>query len=732
MSSLQLSLKINEVLNHVGVNEKIIQHRRKTSLEVECFRTVNRLTGLCWFPVESIFFGSQTEGTTTIGLCSDFDYAYMLDKVVVLTNSNDADVSEDIYTFRMEKFTNRGYCCLRDVSSGKNTQISEQLSPKFKPHHKHNTSYLKNSIQLVYEFNYVKTDREGPAWYYQTPDGQDFNFLHGFYCTSWPREVSNTFLVNKDRLFWPSDRLLQDVLQSRCFVVPKGSENGPDSDIEWRLSFSFGERLLMFDLNTVQIRCYVLMKYVKTAFLDNIPDCKGIISSYICKTVLFHTVSRTSKSEWIEEQLLVNFNKCLCTLQKFIDEENCPHFIMPLNNLLLNKLDGITRVRLSQELQTIITSNGCALFDIKIDNFGELLKRKGIKSQIKHLEDIHIPLLTAMNAKFGGSKNEFIFLLYHFTSQILASKEYIEMESDDIGRIYDTRNKIARNLVKKSIKKLHQLYQSTPISEERMHNAIQVWASIYSALIGFLQASADFKDRHELSDEAFQWLLLGMNFTDVASAHLKLASILFVIGDLDSTNVLLDDISKKFDERTAVPTCSCSVDNAIVPRRLNFPTCLSKETFVEILREKLANCVVYLPEEIISCPQELQFEMFRTSFNEKPEKHHKNIYRFCVTIPQLPFLFFLQYKLYEQLGMATQSKDALENLANVLTNPDLHIEHLDTVCNLIGQCLERKGQLDIALKYYSRSLNEEPVYNAAKILICCNLVKQLYKKGEPH
>ncbi|KAL4218379.1 hypothetical protein ACF0H5_023116 [Mactra antiquata] len=727
MSSLQLSLKINEVLNHVGVNKKIIQLRRNCFLEAECFCTVYHRTRPLCVSEETFYFGSQMEGTTTIGLRSDFDSAHMLDKVVVLTNSHDADVSEDMYTFCMDKFTNRGYCCLRDVSFGKNSKISKSLSPKFKPHHKHNTSYLKNSYQLDDKFNGKNTEREGPARYYQTPDGKDFNFLHGFYCTSWPREVSNTFLVNKDRLFWPSDQLLQDVLQSRCFVVPKGSDNGPDSDIEWRLSFSFGERLLMFDLNTVQIRCYILMKYVKTAFLDNVPDCKGIISSYICKTALFHTVSRTSKSEWIEEQLLVYFNKCLCTLQKFIDEENCPHFIMPLNNLLLNKLDGITRVRLFQKLQTIIESNGCALLDIKIDNFGELLSGECIKSQIEYSKNINFYLLSAWICEFG-SLNSFMSFMYDEASRPLAKTEIIEMENDKLGYINIKRNFTTQNLVKKSIEKLHQLYHSTPISEERMHNAIQVWTSMYSTLIGFLQASADFKDRHELSDEAFQWLLLGMNFTDVASAHLKLASILFLIGDLDSTIILLDDINKIIDERHVVSTCVCNLDYAMVSKRSKFPTSLGKKTFLQVTRENFAYCVVYLPEEIYSCPQELQFEIFRASFNGKPEKYHMPHTWYFVTIPQLPFFFFLQYKLYKQLGMTTQSEDALGKLMNVLKDPALLMVHLDTVYNLIGQCLEQKGQLDIALQYYSRSLNVEPVYNAAKILICCNLVKQLYKK----
>ncbi|KAL4217667.1 hypothetical protein ACF0H5_022409 [Mactra antiquata] len=722
MSSRTLSLKINEVLNHVGVNDEIIKYRRNCFLQMECiYKVYGRTCVERRLNLHVLYFGSQSEGTTSIGLNSDLDFIFIVNNFVVITSTKDDYVSKDTYTLHMDKFTNRGYCCLRDTSFSKNSKMSKLWSHCLKIHHKRNTSFLKNSFQFMVDFCGDNTEREGPARYYQSIYGEHYNFLHGICCTSWPREVSNTFILNQEKLFWPSDELLQDVLQSRCFVVPKGSDNGPDSDIEWRLSFSFGERLLMFDLNIVQIRCYVLMKYVKTSFLDNVQGCKGIVSSYICKTVLFHTVSQTRESEWVEEEILVNFNKCLCTLQKFIDEENCPHFIMPNNNLLANKLNESTRSRLTEILRWIIASNGFALFHIKIDEFGELLRGKGIKYQLKHEEGIRIYLLTKMIAELGGLKRE--HMLYF--RQVQSIQGHTEMDVNNTERYYDTHNRIVCQEIKLNINKLWRLYHRT--SEEMMHKAIRVLAGIYSTLIGSVQASADIKERHELSDAAFQWMLVGMKSTDGASAHLKLASILFAIENYDSTIILLDGIRKIIDGESVIHTCSC-IGMGSAMWSYSSPI-LIKKSVIEIMLENIAHCVMYLHEEINSCPRELQYEMFRTAFDKKPEGNYLLIdWIYCATIPQLPFLYFMEYKLFKKLGMRTESRKALNHLKSVPCNLNFPANHLNTIYNLMGQCMEQEGDFDSALHCYYKSLKVEPVYNAAKILICCNIVKQLHKR----
>ncbi|KAL4218477.1 hypothetical protein ACF0H5_023211 [Mactra antiquata] len=731
-TSQGLSLKINKVLNHLGLNDEIISYRRKCKLEEECNENVFFHTRSIR-PMENFYFGSQWEGTTTDGINSDLDYVSLNNTIGVLTNSSDQVPDDTDYTFQMDKFTEQGYCCLRDISFCKESDLCKSLSPLFTKHHKPNTSYLMNSF---YFRNGLcdKNEREGPAFYLKSPNKTELNYLKAFFCTAWPPTVSDTFLISQTKRVWPSDRLVEDVLKTRCFVVPKGSDNGPDSNIEWRLSFSFAERLLMFDLNIVQIRCYVLMKYVKITFLDTLPGCKGIISSYICKTALFHTVSQTPKYDWTEVNLFHNFNKCLCTLQKFVNEGNCPHFIMPMNNLLGHKLDKQKKENIAFELQRIIDSKGVTLFDIKIDKFGELLRDDNMQGSTEVIVNKQNELFYQLIEHLERKKSRYSTYLL---KQNLESKANINWQSPHQGVLeldnnysenIDIRNNKTCQRVKESFLRLRQLYDRTPRSMEERHCAIQVWKGIYSTLIGSLLSSADIKDGHQISDEALACLHLGMESTNVASTHLKLASIMFLIGNYDSTRIILDDISAKLDNTLIAHICQCKGIYKRNGKSLEFSQMLTKKTCLEIVKDNVADCVVYSSEEVNSCPKELQYEMYRTAFNKKPivDIWSTEIAEFLyfASLPQLPFLYFMKYKLYKQLGMAEQASEAMIKLINPDFVNNMCKGHMDTILNLIGQCLEQEGKCQLALRIYYHSLKREPVYNAAKILICCNLVKQ--------
>ncbi|KAL4218425.1 hypothetical protein ACF0H5_023160 [Mactra antiquata] len=731
MSSQQLSLKINEVLDHVCVNNEIIRCRRNCYLQLECNRKVKYYTkhGVLY---DCFYFGSQSEGTTTTGIHSDFDYVNIDNNIVVVTNDSDY-VSENTYTFKMDKFTNRGYCCIRDTSICKDSDMSYgNFKKSLKKHYRPNTSYLMNSFYVKDNLFGENPEREGPALYIRSPNNDEFNFIDGFYCTTWPSEVINTFCLNQTKRLWPSDRLVEDILKSRCFVVPKGRDNGPDSDIEWRLSFSFGERILMFDLNIVQIRCYVLMKYIKITFLDNVPNCKGIVSSYVCKTVLFHYVSQTPNCEWVEEKLIQNFNKCLCELRKYIDEENCPHFIMPMNNLLANKLDKTMSARLSMKLKEIIESNDHALYGIELDDFGELLKDEDISGKEHAIRTQREQFFVLMTDNVG---KELALDFYDINPNRPFMTSISQSNQTNTGREYKSSENIGNNNIeiRRKIKMrfywLQQLRHNTSESDERMHAAIDFFECTYSTLIGSLLASTDIQDNRSLSSEALQRLQQGLKYSDAASAHLKLASVSLLSGDLDSTNSLLDIIRNILDGKHIVNVCSCRDKWVLTQKNIEtgIPQLL-KLSYLE-MRKNAATCVTYLPEEIGSCPKELQYEMYRAVFAEKPEIAWSSIWIYLAQIPQLPFLYFLQYKLYKERGMTEQYLHAFGKLIGVLWNAELYSRHLDTILNLIGQCHEQEGQMDLALLSYYYSIQIEPVYNAAKFLICCNIVKQLRLQG---
>ncbi|KAH3849768.1 hypothetical protein DPMN_092172 [Dreissena polymorpha] len=72
------SATLARALNDIGVNGETIQLRRKTWLDIEAFDAINiKAFG---DDVDFYIFGSQTEGTTTLDMNSDFDFLYCYKK----------------------------------------------------------------------------------------------------------------------------------------------------------------------------------------------------------------------------------------------------------------------------------------------------------------------------------------------------------------------------------------------------------------------------------------------------------------------------------------------------------------------------------------------------------------------------------------------------------------------------------------------------------------------------
>jgi hypothetical protein len=170
---------------------------------------------------------------------------------------------------------------------------------------------------------------------------------------------------------WPSAEMKQYCSIAGCFVVPVGCRG---SELEWRISTSLAERYLMLDLNITQIRSYVLMKMIKKTFID--PYFKEVVSSYMCKTVLFHCIANSDLNIWRENNLLSCLSQCLYLLFNNVINENCPHFIIPENNLMRGKISSVVKPCILHILNNIINGEGVALLGIKCDDLGSRLHLK--------------------------------------------------------------------------------------------------------------------------------------------------------------------------------------------------------------------------------------------------------------------------------------------------------------------------------------------------------------------
>ncbi|XP_060561625.1 uncharacterized protein LOC132721354 [Ruditapes philippinarum] len=201
----------------------------------------------------------------------------------------------------------------------------------------------------------------------------------------WPDEAIK-WRTRKRTNNWPSkvtlDSLEKDV---SCYVVPVGSKSSRDQDMEWRISFTEIERHLIWSMNDTQFKCFVLLKALNKQYL------KDIISSYHIKNVALWLCEECSKTDWRSELLVDCVQKGLLKLAEYVELGFLPHYIIPENNLFLDK--SHTEIEEATKLINAVLEN----LDIKVNSLTNLLYQD-VESQIASLYSDNIIRLQKYNS----------------------------------------------------------------------------------------------------------------------------------------------------------------------------------------------------------------------------------------------------------------------------------------------------------------------------------------------
>jgi hypothetical protein len=237
----------------------------------------------------------------------------------------------------------------------------------------------------------------------------------------------------------------------------------------------------------------------------------------------------------------------------------------------------------------------------------------------------------------------------------------------------------------------------------------------YCTTLGSVLASIDINQYKTVSADALKLISLGLN-TDVASSKLKLASILYCIQEIQKADLVLRETERRYDLQIVEPVCSC-YDIEVSPLRYGF-TELCCNHNEEVLQYITASCVKFMPCEIHCVPNELRYEMFRsTQLDRLLRTERDNDWMDCAVVDSLPYLYFLQYKVYCHLGRHDQKQAALFELIRTIKE-EANLGHRETALNILGKCMEQERRARYALHYYYMSLNLRRRNNAAKIHIC--------------
>jgi hypothetical protein len=272
---------------------------------------------------------------------------------------------------------------------------------------------------------------------------------------------------------------------------------------------------------------------------------------------------------------------------------------------------------------------------------------------------------------------------------------------------------------------------------ELEHAAFTFLAPFICSTYGSALASGSIGLKHQVSPQALVWLLDGLE-SDVSSGRLKLASAYYSAGNIEKTEIILRYTESKFYSYPVISLCNCWF-NCVPPTEVSaeFKN-VCQEQNEECIKNVTAFCVRFLKEEINCVPHELQYEMFRSTKDDKKhrDENEKSSMDWSL-VDSLPFLYFLQYKVYKHFHRYKDQQQALNKLANIIET-DKVLGHKETALNILGQCLEQENRPNqaLALKCYLLSLRQRERDNVAKIHICrlfsSLLVGKEIDKQKPH
>jgi hypothetical protein len=671
-------------MNRIGVSEKIVMKRRRSTLLNESIITLTQQ--LRGNDVNMFIFGSTSEGSTTKGLESDTDCLNSLNTFNVIQDWSEWEYSKHNLLMIQDENVSPGYCFLQELRN--DVPLPHVLKMNVYSYRDRLGKILLKNTLLNAAGNSAM--RHGPAFTEQDIPGiYDRDLVFAFPCHLRPVQAGHWLNQHREE-HWPTNDMIQYCRNMRCFVVGVGKKGNENEAFEWRISTSIAERCLMFNLNITQIRCYVLMKMILKTFITQMfPDS---ISSFMCKTVLLHCISFTRSDAWNENTLFCCLSFCLSTLYNCVQNEYCPHFFITHNNLMSGRFSSEAKPLILETLRYVIESNGRVLLQIECDNYGSYLQ-----SSFYCFLPINVQFIPTHIAGH----------LLRSTAQSVSACVIILL--DEI--IYDLS---PRHTVQKLLTfMLHHHYDKFTNIYRKAYRLIT--RHLCSTLGSILASLNIYQQDHLTYKIALSIMLLGLDYNE-ASCKLKVASMFYCTGDTERTELILKNIEECYDLSVVEPVCGCYNFKKVMSRESFNRLCSEFNEECTLLKLITASCVCFIRCEMNCCPFEFQHEMFRSTQEELAYRSKDDDWMGMAVVDSLTYLYFLQYKTYSLLGKQDDKQRALSNIARtIFVEPNLG--HRETALNLLGQCMEQEYRKYDALKCFLVSLKIRSRHNAAKFHI---------------
>jgi len=685
---LHLSELLYHVLERMGVNVCVVERRRHTFRHREVMEDVrDHIAGL---DMTTFHFGSQSEGTTTPGLQSDTDMLYTNNNVNIMYSWADWQQGRWNLLMVRDEDTPPQHYMMQRIRSDVPRPGTHTDDPDYVTDSQDRVFY--NNMAVVRKWAAVCGDahlRRGPS----NSSHEDVDIVEAFNCKTLPPEIMVWF-TKMQYGFWPSHQTLQAAQTCGCFLVPDGHHGSRNRHIQWRITPNLIERLLMFSLNMVQIKCLVVLKIIKKQeFVKYIlcENCK--ITTFHCKTALFFTLNKTHPTVWTACRLIECIVRCLETIHEFLDQGGCPHFIVEGVDLFDGKLCRMCQLSLARAVREMIQDDMHVLFHLQSDNLGHQLMTLPHEVTLNPRDDVNAGICGKL------AYDMFEWLLKH------VRRIFKRLCNNEAADVYTGLNN--------DINILESLAANASTSQYHTH-VIKFFLKYLMSVKASIISSSCIQTGQPFPRDI--WMLYGESLnTDVASSKLKLAYMHYCRGELWRAASVLNEVEFDLDD-SVQPVGGCGIEPADDNLSKAFCEYTIHNDTHEQLTKKVAFCVMFLREEKFCVPKFLWCEMYRAVGDDV---EHRNVnqreWMDWAAVDALPFLLYLQYLTYRGLGVRHRQLDAFHRLRDIATSGVKldRLYHSETVRNLYGHCCELEGDVQRALDAYNKSLRNRPRNNAA-------------------
>ena len=697
-----LSIDLFGVLEDLGATIETRNIMMESAISGEILRTFTVSPGSVYI------FGSHFEGTFTVGLLPDIDGAIIPPDMPVITDIANCQRSNSYLLVPDEQ---PGYVRLQLVHKG-DVQRERCQDLELDMCHHHLSVDMNNRVCLVQNSEgLMPTEmhrKEGPAIHIDAVKNlPSSDTVYALSCTDWP-DCAQEWLSRKRIHGWPSKELIKQCKSLGFIVVSACHPASDEKQFQWRISFSHQERLLVTQFNSVQLKCYILLKIIKKELIKQ-EIKEDTLTSYHLKTCMLYILENTRSELWVPENLVDCVIMCLRQIRLWIRDEKIPNYFIPEENML----DRITKPELRRKLAPRIDwILNCAIRDVlcnlQTDKIGYYLLRFPIRRRY--------PLLTLRSPLID-------------TSQIrldITFKCVYQPYSECLRYDRDSRIKHMKEAL------LHKI--SAGIGRITIHTEEETRRAI-SLILPFLYLSllsCYIVQRIDKPTEAVKFILMDNSWFLVdpiySSAKLKQASALSMLG----YQQLSIDVLSSFTVRDKLYLCTCYYPD--VPdqdKQLLLQATQDRHdiTTIKLLRDFIQPCVHFFPHEQQITPVAINYEMIRSYVTPLKLLEKQCIspqwYRWGV-VDGFFLRWFLLYLNHRDLGHNTPATKYVKKMIRLLNSKT--VCHRETCLNLLGYVHRDRGEINRAVQCFDKSLQTNTHCNAAFWHLCFLICETMNKR----